>query len=249
MSKIGLFLGVAAICATIGCSSPSPTAPSPPPVVTVPPPVVVLPPAVTPPVIITPPPNPLLIDPRFDRAFFAQFVHNALETPNDPRPLRRQNGPPNFYIYTVDDAGNAIDSLTLNQTASAIESTTGLLTGSFGVASIERGSGPPSARPNLIAVKWSAGLSPINPTFCGYGLFGGPELTLYPKAGCRCAGGPAVALAIVKHELGHVLGYFHTDSRLDLMYRISSACDQEPSAREIFHARVAYSLANGSVEP
>ena len=75
-------------------------------------------------------------------------------------------------------------------------------------------------------------------------------MILYPRSGgCRCSGGPAVRLKTVKHELGHVLGFYHTDNGNDLMFSGSNACDMEPSEREKYHAAVAYTRPIGSFAP
>lgn len=227
------------LCLCAACSSP--TAPSPAPVAVIPP-VVVVPPVVTPPV--TPTRNPLLDDPRFDASFYRMFVHGTLEYAFQP--LRRQTQPPRIYLKTVDEAGRPMDALTLDQTTAALINTAGSLTGVFGLAGLEQGTQTREGQAGWITVKWMADAT----GYCGYGAFAGGLITLAPRTpGCRCAGGPAVALATVKHELGHVLGFYHSDNRNDLMYKQLTVCDQNPSAREQFAARVAYSMPNGSLDP
>jgi hypothetical protein len=225
-----------ALVVLAGCSSP--TAPSPP--------VVVVPPVVVaPPVVVTPPapvPNPLLSDPRFSLSFYRMFALGG-----GSQPLQRQAGPPNVYLYTIDDAGAIIDARSIDSTAAALINTAGQLTGTFGLASLHTGTGPAPQLPNMITVFWA---HEPNPAACGEGSLGGKVIRLYPNTpGCRCDG-LAMRPLTVKHELGHALGFYHTGDARDLMSGLSVAgCDLNPSAREIFHARVAYSMPLGSLDP
>lgn len=231
-----------------GCSGSTPTAPS--PIVTPPPVVVTPPPVVTPPVILPPDPPFPPTDPRFDVNFYRQFVHDGLESPNALQPLRRHGQAPFIYVFNHDDAGAPIDSVTLNLTAAALANTAGSLTGVFGLAGLEIGPSPaPDPSRVSIYVTWS---SVENPSACGQASISGRNITLYPKTPrCRCDGNPAtVNMTTVKHELGHALGYWHTDGRDDLMHgRNFGECDKNPSAREIYHARVAYGRPVGSPPP
>jgi hypothetical protein len=204
------------------------------------PPVVVTPPS-PPPVVATPAPlpapNPLLSDPRFDLAFYRQFALNGYERPDALSPLRRHTQAPFIYLMTIDDAGTAIDTGTLNAVAGALESVAGQLTGVFGLEGLQRGPGPAPSRNNVIVVRW---WSQSDKDACATAPVGGRVINLYPP----------VNLGTVRHELGHALGYWHTDSGTDLMYSDwRSGCNAQPSAREIFHARVAYGQPVGSLDP
>ena len=234
-----------ALLFAVGCSG-SPTAPTPPPVVVVTPPVAVVPPVVmAPPVVAAP--NPLLSDPRFDLSFYRMFALNGFESPNALQPLRRQTQAPRIYLRTIHDNGTPIDALTLNETAAALINTTGSLTGVFGLAGLEKGTSTRAGQPGWITVSWK---DDPERRYCGYAGFASDWIELYTNTpGCRCPGGPAVRLNTVKHELGHALGFYHTDRPTDLMFQGGSACDMNPSDREVFAARVAYSQPLGSFDP
>lgn len=232
-----------------GCSG-SPTAPSAPPAIPVAttPPVVTTPPVTVTPPVVTPPvtaPNPLLSDPRYSVNFYRDFALGARD--GGPYRLRRQTQAPRIYLRTIDDAGQSVDAYTLNETAAALINTAGSLTGAFGLAGLEQGTGTRQGQSGWITVRWSDQAG----EFCGTGQYAGDLITLYPlTAGCRCAGGPQIRPVTVKHELGHVLGFYHTDDVNDLMHPGGTDhCDKTPSAREMFHARVAYSQVIGSLDP
>lgn len=229
------FLPIVVLLFVVGCSGSNPTAPTPTPIV---PPVVVTPPA--------PSRNPLLDDPRFDAAYFADFAHGVAET-GRPWPLMRLSEAPRIFVNTVDDQGRAIDAATLDTVSAAfIAVAADWSGGAFGLAGIERGLGTRAGQRGWITVEWNASQS------AGCGLTTrhvGAIITFYHRnTACRCQGS-AIRPYTAKHELGHAMGYWHTRPENDLMHVPFSGCDQPLSERERFHARVAYSQPIGGAAP
>jgi hypothetical protein len=186
----------------------------------------------------------------FDLGFYRQFVRNGFEQSGSLQPLRRWTRAPSIYIRTVDEAGVPIDAVTLNTTSAAIQDTAAIWSGgSFGVAGVTLGTETREGQSGWITVKWPAVVPADN--FCGrapVGQDGGYIELDYKTPGCSC-NGSQIRPRTVRHELGHALGYWHTDSAADLMFHTGSTCDQQPSARERAHAVIAYQRPIGNVDP
>lgn len=235
-------LALVVVLSLAGCSgsstAPSPATSAPAPIVT-PPPVIV---PVQPPVVIR--------GPLFDLAFWNLFVHDGFEQPSALVPLRRLVAAPSVYLRTVDDAGQAIDAVTLNATAQALRDVAAQWTGGqFGLAGVTQGTSTMQGQHGWLTVIWDAGAK----SYCGLSdvAVDGGVIELAPKTpNCGCP--PSIStVAIrprtVKHELGHAFGYWHTGNAADLMSGLSvSSCDQEPSDRERYHAEIAYRTPVGT---
>jgi hypothetical protein len=93
-----------------------------------------------------------------------------------------------------------------------------------------------------ITVKWSSTPAPDR---CGRSTVGidGGFIEFNDLGACSCGTPSRIYPRVVRHELGHAMGYYHTDGVGDVMYGRSIArdgCDLQPSERERRHAQYAY---------
>jgi len=154
-----------------------------------------------------------------------------------------------MYLKTIDEAGQSIDAATLDAVAAALGNDTGALTAErFG--GIERGTGTREGVSGWITVKWP------NPSG-GERLCGRAQITVdggwielnYLNPGCRC-GSSRMGSATVRHEMGHAMGFFHTDGNADdLMFNTIRTCQGAMSPRERVAAAIAYSRPVGNRDP
>jgi hypothetical protein len=182
----------------------------------------------------------------FDLNFYRQIVRNALEAPGRLQPLRRWTQDPRLYIRTIDETGMAIDPRTLELTERTIRETTPIWTaGQFEIAAVERGTETRVNVAGWITVNW---VSAAHAGVCGYAAVGGNAIELRTNQACRCPGAQTSA-TLVRHELGHTLGYWHTDGAMDVMTGLPYVtCDQQPSARERGAAAIAYARPVGNAD-
>jgi len=189
-------------------------------------------------------PNLLGSADSFDLAFFQAFAQNAYETPGQLQPVRRLPGPLRIYLRTEDNTGRAIDAVTLETTARILLATVTIWSGErFGVAELARGTATRENMPGWLTVKWSG---PNGSDRCGRSTVGvdGGFIEFNDRAECSCGLASRIYPRLVRHELGHAMGYYHTDQQSDVMYGQvidREACDLQPSERERRHARIFYS--------
>lgn len=221
-----LIVGLALVA--VGCGGSSPTAPSAPPVVVAVPPVV--PPLVLQMISTVPCPTST---PGLDFAFYLEMGCNSFDLPLQP--VRRWNVSPKVYLKTVDEAGATIDAVTLDTVQAAMISAAPALTAGKLSISVERGTGSREGQSGWITVRWPATITPAEFGTCGRAQVatdGGWVELLYQNYSCSCDGS-RIRATTAKHELGHALGYWHTDGAADLMLASQNACNVSPSAREL----------------
>lgn len=179
----------------------------------------------------------------FEPGFYRAFVQNALESPDRLEPVRLLAGAFRVYLRTEDESGNSIDATTLDTVERALISSARVWSGdSFGLTEVVRGSSSREKVAGWITVKWS------RTSFggqCGRSTVGqdGGYIELNASGSCSCGGASLVYPRLVRHELGHAMGYYHTDDAQDVMYGrpiAPAACDAQPSDRERRHAAYAH---------
>jgi len=190
----------------------------------------------------------------FDLDFYRKFVRNGYEEPAALQPLRRWTRTPSFYLKTVDEAGSPLTDATLAMIETVLRDGVPRWTsGALGTPAIERGTGTREGQSGWITVRFPF---PGDPNYCGHaqvGVDGGwIELETHGNgSACRTASS-LIAPRTIQHELGHALGFYHTGDSRDVMSGLTwylSQGDDGPTARELYHAALAYRRPVGNRDP
>lgn len=180
----------------------------------------------------------------FEPVFYRALLQNGYEAPDRLEPIRILRGPFRVYLRTHDETGRTIDAISLDTTERILIDSARIWSGgTLGVTEVARGTGTREKTPGWLTVKWS---STALGDQCGRSTVGvdGGYIEFNTSGACRCGMATAVYPRLIRHELGHAMGFYHTDGAGDVMYGRTiapNACDTLPSERERRHAKLAYS--------
>lgn len=183
----------------------------------------------------------------FDATFYRELVRNANEGGNEP--LRRWTTAPNVYLRTIRNDGVAVDAAMLDTAEQVIRDTIPRWSGF--TPTVERGADTRAGQAGWLTVLWPGTVGADR--VCGASDVGrsGGTLNLFvpTTAACGCDGSTRIRPRVIRHELGHAMGFYHTDAPTDVMIASSAACDVPITARELYHAAIAYRRPVGNQEP
>jgi hypothetical protein len=171
----------------------------------------------------------------FEPAFYRAFLQNGYDSPARLEPVRILQGAFRVFMQTQDDEGRAIDASSLDSTERTLIDAARIWSGeTFGITEVARGTGTREKVFGWITVKWSRAALGDR---CGRSTVGvdGGYIELNISGACSCGLVTGVYPRLVRHELGHAMGYYHTGDRDDVMYGqpiAKSGCDIYPSERE-----------------
>ena len=188
------------------------------------------------------------IDPRFEDAFWQEFVFGQFSRPNtiDHQVIQVLNTTsPNVYIYT--GLGHqVIPDEHLDIIREAIPSAAEQLTGQRYSGRIESGTEHLGERLGWITVRYFTDADRYGS--CGFSRVGEDPNAIFINHDCVKRRG-VNAIAYLKHtfvhEFGHAMGFKHVLSANAVMADFGNLADTF-SAREQFHAQLAYKIGRGA---
>jgi hypothetical protein len=189
--------------------------------------------------------------PPFSLEFYRQFVRGTYdEAEGGPYANFRWMEAPRFYVKTVDQNGRAIEPEVMTVVREALGRAVREFTGgTLSVAALETGIETRAPATGWINVDIRR--DPNEHTTCGFANIGAnPGSITFNNDVCSC-GSNKIPGALVLHEVGHALGFFHVPDRNAVMYPyFPGNCPAgQLTAAEKFHAAIAYSRPRGNRDP
>jgi hypothetical protein len=188
--------------------------------------------------------------PPFAMEFYRQLIRGTYDQPNAPWAWFGWTTAPSFYVKTVDQAGRPIEpevlKVVLDAIGRAVPAWTG---GKMSAVAIESGVEDRPQATGWINVEIRR--DPNERRTCGLSYVGAnPGLITLNDDVCSC-GSIKIPGAVVLHEVGHALGYFHVADRKSIMFPFAAGdCPAGAlSAAESYHAAIAYTRPRGNTDP
>ena len=186
----------------------------------------------------------------FSMEFYRQFVRGTYDASGAPYAVLRWMEAPRFYMKTVDQNGRAIEPEVLAVVREAIpRAVAEYSAGRLSVSVLETGTEerPPATGWINVVIR----RDPNERQTCGFANIGAnPGSMTFNSDVCSC-GSNKIPGALVLHEVGHAMGFFHVPDRNSVMYPfLPGNCPTGTlSQAEKYHAAIAYSRPRGNRDP